>query len=69
MLENVFALTILLLIGGALVVVVGALLLCALLGEKISRQRDQPPTASGGFRFAFEAASRRVVAGWERIDG
>ncbi len=48
---------------------VGALLLCALLGEKISRQRDQPPTASGGFRFAFEAGSRRVVAGWERIDG
>lgn len=48
---------------------VGALLLCALLGEGISRTRDQPGTASGGFRFAFEAASRRVVAGWERIDG
>jgi broad specificity phosphatase PhoE len=48
---------------------VGALLLCALLGEPISRTRDQPPTASGGFRFAFEAATRRVVVGWERIDG
>ena len=48
---------------------VGALLLCALLDEPISRTRDQPPTASGGFRFAFDAATRRVVAGWERIDG
>jgi broad specificity phosphatase PhoE len=48
---------------------VGALLLCALLGETISRARDQPPTAQGGFRFAFEAASRRVITPWERIDG
>ena len=47
---------------------VGALLLCALLGEPISRARDQPPTASGGFRFSFEAATRRVRSLWERID-
>ncbi len=48
---------------------VGALLLCALLGEPVSRARDQPPTAQGGFRFTFEAVSRRVVTMWERIDG
>ena len=47
---------------------VGALLLCHLLGEPISRARDQPGTAAGGFRFTFEAASRRVVLAWERID-
>ena len=47
---------------------VGALLLCHLLGEPISRARDQPGTAAGGFRFTFEAASRRVVQSWERID-
>jgi len=47
---------------------VGALLLCALLGEPISRTRDQPPTVPGGFRFAFEAGTRRVVELWERID-
>jgi len=48
---------------------VGALLLCALLGESISRARDQPPTAAGGFRFAFEVTTRTVRQGWERIDG
>lgn len=47
---------------------VGALLLCALLGEEISRTRDQPQTAAGGFRFAFDAASRQVLHAWERID-
>ena len=30
---------------------------------------DQPPTAAGGFRFAFEVATRSVRQGWERIDG
>ncbi len=47
---------------------VGALLLCHLLGEPISRTRDQPPSAAGGWRFAFDADTRRVVQGWERID-
>jgi broad specificity phosphatase PhoE len=47
---------------------VGALLLCDLLGEPISRTRDQPPSAAGGWRFAFHAGTRRVVQGWERID-
>ena len=47
---------------------VGALLLCHLLAEPISRTRDQPPTAAGGFRFAFDAASGQVRHGWERID-
>ena len=46
---------------------VGALLLSALLGEAISRARDQPPTAAGGFRFAFDGATRRVVHGWQDI--
>jgi broad specificity phosphatase PhoE len=48
---------------------VGALLLCALLGETISRSRDQPPTHQGGFRFAFAADTRQVRALWTRIDG
>ncbi|MCC6719273.1 MAG: histidine phosphatase family protein [Acetobacteraceae bacterium] len=47
---------------------VGALLLCALLGEPISRRRDQPQTAAGGFRFAFDAATSGVLHGWQRID-
>lgn len=47
---------------------VGALLLCALLHEPISRSRDQPATASGGFRFSFDAATREVRSLWERID-
>ena len=46
---------------------VGALLLCALLGEPISRVRDQPP-GKGGFRFAFDAASRSVQHGWQPIE-
>lgn len=48
---------------------VGALLLCALLGEAISRTRDQPVTAAGGFHFAFDADTRQVLHGWQRIDG
>ena len=47
---------------------VGALLLCHLLDEPISRTRDQPPSAAGGWRYAFDAGTRRVVRGWERID-
>jgi broad specificity phosphatase PhoE len=47
---------------------VGALLLCHLLGEPISRSRDQPPSAAGGWRYAFDAQTRRVLHGWERID-
>jgi broad specificity phosphatase PhoE len=47
---------------------VGALLLCALLGEPISRSRDQPATHQGGFRFAFAADTRQVRALWTRID-
>ena len=47
---------------------VGALLLCHLLGEPISRSRDQPPSAAGGWRYAFDAHSRRVLQGWDRID-
>ena len=47
---------------------VGALLLCALLGEPINRARDQPQTAAGGFRFAFHAATRKILHSWQRID-
>jgi len=46
---------------------VGALLLCHLEGVAISRSRDQPATG-GGNRFAFEAATRRLVQGWMRIE-
>lgn len=45
---------------------VGALQLCHLLGEPISRTRDQPP-GSGGYRFVFDAASRAVVHTWQDI--
>jgi len=48
---------------------VGALLLCALSGVGISRTRDQPATAAGGFRFAFDAETRELRHGWQRIDG
>lgn len=47
---------------------VGALLLCALQHQPISRTHDQPP-GSGGYRFAFDAASRAVLHGWRLIDG
>ena len=46
---------------------VGALLLCALAGIAITRAADQPP-GSGGFRFAFDAASRALRHGWVAID-
>ncbi len=45
---------------------VGALLLAHLLGRPISRRLDQPGTG-GGNLFAFEAASRTIVHGWQPI--
>ena len=56
--------------GGDLALVahgaVGTLLLCHLLGEPISRARDQP---SQGHVLAFDLPSRRVLHGWRPIDG
>lgn len=46
---------------------VGTLLLCHLRGDAISRAHDQPPNR-GGNRFAFDAATRRVLHGWIPID-
>lgn len=43
---------------------VGTLLLCGLLGEPISRARDQP---FQGHYWSFEAASREVLHGWKSI--
>lgn len=58
--------------GGDIAVVshgaVGALLLAHLLGEPISRRLDQPGNG-GGNLFAFDVASRRVLHGWQPIDG
>lgn len=47
---------------------VGALLLCHVLGEPISRRREQPG-ASGGNYFAFETPPPRLVSVWQPIDG
>lgn len=55
--------------GGIAVVshgAVGALLLAHLLGQPISRRLDQPGRG-GGNVFAFDAASRRVLHGWQPI--
>jgi broad specificity phosphatase PhoE len=46
---------------------VGALLLCHLDGRPISRAADQP-AGQGGWRFAFDRASRRLLHGWQPID-
>ena len=43
---------------------VGTLLLCRLLGARISRSLDQP---GQGHVFAFDAATRRVLHGWRPI--
>ena len=43
---------------------VGALLLCALLGEPISRAMDQP---GAGCVFAFGIADRRVIHRWHPL--
>jgi broad specificity phosphatase PhoE len=47
---------------------VGTLLLCHLKGVPISRTEDQP-VGSGGNFFSFDAASRRLLWGWTRIEG
>ena len=52
---------------------VGALLLCRLKGVAITQSELQPdpPLASdghGGFYFAFERESRRLLHGWRAID-
>jgi broad specificity phosphatase PhoE len=47
---------------------VGALLLCQLLGEPISRDRDQPGSGGGNY-FAFSDETFRVVHRWRPIDG
>lgn len=57
--------------GGIAVVshgAVGALLLAHLLGEPISRRLDQPANG-GGNVFAFDAATRAVIHGWQPVDG
>ncbi len=46
---------------------VGALLLCHLLGQPISRTWDQPAT-NGGNMFSFDTGSRRVHHAWQPID-
>ena len=46
---------------------VGALLLCHLLGQPISRSFDQPATNGGNF-VSFETARRRAHHGWQPID-
>jgi broad specificity phosphatase PhoE len=45
---------------------VGALLLCDLMGEPISRKRGQP-IAGGGCYFAFDAETRALIHGWQDI--
>jgi broad specificity phosphatase PhoE len=46
---------------------VGALLLCHLRGEAISREHDQPLN-NGGNYYAFDAETRDLIHGWLRID-
>jgi broad specificity phosphatase PhoE len=46
---------------------VGALLLCHLNHVPISRVEDQPGQG-GGNVFSFDAETRRLVAGWRRIE-
>jgi broad specificity phosphatase PhoE len=58
--------------GGAPIVIVshggvGALLLCHLLRRPIARIHDQPAT-NGGNVFCFDAATGRVLHGWQPID-
>ena len=45
---------------------VGTLLFCHLAGVAISRTYDQP--AGGGYIFAFERVSRRVIHPWRSIE-
>jgi broad specificity phosphatase PhoE len=46
---------------------VGALLLCHLKSVPISRAEDQPGQG-GGHVYSFDAASRRLLSGWRRIE-
>src|SRR5262249_39780649 len=46
---------------------VGALLLCHLKQVPISRSEDQPGRG-GGNVFCFDAATRRLIAGWRSIE-
>lgn len=46
---------------------VGALLLCHLKGVPIARTEDQPGDG-GGCVYSFDAASRRLLSGWRRIE-
>jgi broad specificity phosphatase PhoE len=46
---------------------VGALLLCHLTGQPISRKADQPAT-NGGNCLAFEREGRRLLHGWRTLD-
>jgi broad specificity phosphatase PhoE len=46
---------------------VGALLLCHLKRVPISRAEDQPGQ-DGGNMFAFDAATRRLLAGWRSME-
>ena len=46
---------------------VGALLLCHLKHVSVSRAEDQPGQG-GGNVFSFEAATRRLLSGWRRIE-
>ncbi len=46
---------------------VGALLLCHLRGEAISRNADQPG-GGGGNVFSFDAESLQLKSGWRRIE-
>jgi broad specificity phosphatase PhoE len=47
---------------------VGALLLCHLRREPISRRADQPG-GGGGNVFRFDAATRQVLQGWRDVAG
>ena len=46
---------------------VGALLLCHLLGQPVSRAYDQPAT-NGGNMFSFDTGTRCVHHAWQPID-
>lgn len=46
---------------------VGALLLCHLKAMPISRSADQPG-GGGGYAYAFDRVSRRLLSGWRRIE-
>lgn len=57
--------------GGDIAIVahggVGALLLCDLRNDPISRKHDQPPN-NGGNYFAFDTETRKLHHGWRPID-